>query len=167
MQDIIHPIIGAAEQLGKKKQVSGAPETAFGCPRDFLDNRFVHSVVFARAPGPVDRNNMNPGQRNFDCVYFSSLNSSVLREARLAVDVMRVGAEEDTVLCFIASGRIHDRLWFRLRRDEFAAAPCHAQRRRRTDLRPNFCQERPSVHRPRPGADFPFSSSCSSPTPSA
>ena len=44
--------------------------TAFGCPRDFLGNRFVYTVVSPRARGLSVGVNMNPDQRcNFDCAY--------------------------------------------------------------------------------------------------
>src|ERR1041385_9455166 len=44
--------------------------TAFGCPRDFLDNRFVYTVISARARGLSVGVNMNPDKHcNFDCVY--------------------------------------------------------------------------------------------------
>jgi len=33
------------------KEMLAIPETAFGCPRDFLNNRFVYAVISARAHG--------------------------------------------------------------------------------------------------------------------
>ena len=51
---------------------SSAPPcgTAFGCPRAFLDNRFVDTVISPRAHGLSVGVNMNPDKRcNFDCVY--------------------------------------------------------------------------------------------------
>src|ERR1039457_4039461 len=45
-------------------------ETAFGCPRDFLGNRFVYVVTSARAHGLSIGLNMNPDKLcNFDCIY--------------------------------------------------------------------------------------------------
>ena len=49
---------------------SGTHETAFGCPRDFLGNRFVYAVISPRARGLSVGVNMNPGKLcNFDCAY--------------------------------------------------------------------------------------------------
>jgi hypothetical protein len=46
------------------------PETAFGCPRDFLNDRFVYVVISPRARGLSVGVNMNPdNQCNFDCAY--------------------------------------------------------------------------------------------------
>ena len=43
--------------------------TAFGCPRDFLDTRFVYAVVSPRARGLSVGVNMNPDKFcNFDCL---------------------------------------------------------------------------------------------------
>ena len=45
-------------------------DTAFGCSRDFLDGRFVYTVISPRARGLSVGVNMNPDKRcNFDCVY--------------------------------------------------------------------------------------------------
>jgi sulfatase maturation enzyme AslB (radical SAM superfamily) len=44
--------------------------TALGCLRDFLDNRFVYTVVSPRARGLSVGVNLNPDKFcNFDCVY--------------------------------------------------------------------------------------------------
>src|SRR3954466_8716353 len=46
------------------------PESAFGYPRNFLDNHLVYVVVSARARGLSIGVNMNPDKHcNFDCVY--------------------------------------------------------------------------------------------------
>lgn len=45
-------------------------DSAFGCPRQFLGNRFVYSVVSPRARGLSIGVNMNPDKHcNFDCGY--------------------------------------------------------------------------------------------------
>jgi wyosine [tRNA(Phe)-imidazoG37] synthetase (radical SAM superfamily) len=45
-------------------------ETAFGCPRDFLGNRFVYTVISPRARGLSVGLNLNPDRFcNFDCIY--------------------------------------------------------------------------------------------------
>src|ERR1700744_2385951 len=64
-------------------------ETAFGCPRDFLDNRFVYLVMSARARGLSIGVNMNPDTKcNFDCVYCEVHRNEIPREDHLDVDVM-------------------------------------------------------------------------------
>src|SRR4051812_49806492 len=46
------------------------PESAFGYPRNFLDNHLVYVVVSARARGLSIGVNLNPDKHcNFDCVY--------------------------------------------------------------------------------------------------
>ena len=51
------------------KEHVAIPETAFGCPRDFLNNRFVYAVISARAHGLSLGVNMNPDKRcSFDCL---------------------------------------------------------------------------------------------------
>lgn len=48
----------------------GAPGSAFGCPREFLGNRFVYAVVSPRARGLSIGVNMNPDKHcNFNCEY--------------------------------------------------------------------------------------------------
>ena len=55
---------------GIEKSRAAPVATAFGCPRNFLDNRFVYTVVSARARGLSIGINMNPDRFcNFDCVY--------------------------------------------------------------------------------------------------
>jgi hypothetical protein len=66
--------ISLHESIELKKKLptraDGSTETAFGSPRDFLDNRFVYAVVSARARGLSVGINMCPDKNcNFDCVY--------------------------------------------------------------------------------------------------
>ena len=64
-------------------------ETAFGCPRDFLGNRFVYVVVSARARGLSIGLNMNPDK----CVQFRL---RVLRgQTRMAAGGARTGHGRD------------------------------------------------------------------------
>jgi wyosine [tRNA(Phe)-imidazoG37] synthetase (radical SAM superfamily) len=77
--------------------------TAFGCPRDFLDNRFVYTVVSPRARGLSVGVNMNPDKHcNFDCVYCEVNRQEAARELRLDVPVMI--AELERTLESIRSG---------------------------------------------------------------
>jgi wyosine [tRNA(Phe)-imidazoG37] synthetase (radical SAM superfamily) len=86
--------------------------TAFGCPRDFLDNRFVYAVISPRARGLSVGVNMNPDKRcNFDCVYCEVNRSQPARESRLDVPVMI--AELEQTLELVRSGGLRDRPCYR------------------------------------------------------
>src|SRR5262245_19439269 len=68
---------------------SCSPETAFGCPREFLNNRFVYLVVSPRARGLSIGLNMNPDKRcNFDCGYCEVNRGVPAWEKRLDTEVM-------------------------------------------------------------------------------
>jgi len=85
----------------------GVAGSAFGCPRDFLGNRFVYVVVSPRARGLSVGVNMNPDKRcNFDCVYCEANRATPLSEQSLNVEVM---AEElQRTLAFVGSGAMHN-----------------------------------------------------------
>ena len=89
-----------------------ALETAFGCPRDFLDNRFVYLVVSPRARGLSVGINVNPDKQcNFDCVYCEVQRDRPSRERQLDVEVM---AEElKRTLEFVQAGQVRERPWYR------------------------------------------------------
>lgn len=79
--------------------------TAFGCPRDFLDRRFVYTVLSPRARGLCVGVNMNPDKEcNFDCVYCEVNRAEPARESRLDVGVMI--EELERTLQQALSGRI-------------------------------------------------------------
>jgi len=84
-----------------------SPETAFGCPREFLNNRFVYAVVSARARGLSIGVNMNPDKRcNFDCGYCEVNRILPAREEELDSAVM---AEElRQTLALAHAGRLRD-----------------------------------------------------------
>jgi len=83
-------------------------ETAFGCPRDFLNNRFVYVVVSPRARGLSIGINMNPDKHcNFDCVYCEVNRATPGREPRLDVDVM--SAELEQTLALVQDGKLRER----------------------------------------------------------
>src|SRR5437764_3421103 len=83
-------------------------DTAFGCRRDLLENRFVYTVVSSRARGLSLGVNMNPDKFcNFDCVYCEVNRAEPGREARLDVVVM-AGAFEAT-LELVRCGRLCER----------------------------------------------------------
>jgi len=94
-----------------------AHETAFGSPRDFLDNRFVYVVVSARARGLSIGVNMNPDKRcDFDCVYCEVNRNVPPRESQLDLDVM--AAELARTIDFVREGRLRERPRYRGMPDE-------------------------------------------------
>lgn len=108
---------GSHRKTGVFARGQPAPETAFGCPRDFLDNRFVYVVVSARARGLSVGVNMNPDKRcNFDCVYCEVHRNEPPRELRLEVDAMAV--ELRKTLTAVREGRLRERPWYRSLPDE-------------------------------------------------
>jgi wyosine [tRNA(Phe)-imidazoG37] synthetase (radical SAM superfamily) len=104
----------------KKKRAAAhvpAPETAFGCPRDFLDNRFVYVVVSARARGLSVGVNMNPDKQcNFGCVYCEVHRDEAPHEKELNSET--VAHELKKTLAFVQSGRLRERPWYHALPDE-------------------------------------------------
>jgi len=95
---------------------SSTQEFAFGSPRDFLDNRFVYTVVSARARGLAVGVNMCPDRQcNFRCVYCEVHRDGDSRET-LDVDVM--AAELKKTLSYVRGGRLRERPWYRTLPDE-------------------------------------------------
>ena len=94
-----------------------APGTAFGCPRDFLDNRFVYAVVSPRARGLSIGVNLNPDKFcNFDCAYCEVNRAEPSREPKLDVSVMV--AELERTLNLALSGRLRERPCYQNLSDE-------------------------------------------------
>jgi wyosine [tRNA(Phe)-imidazoG37] synthetase (radical SAM superfamily) len=96
-----------AEPPGAPDAAGDLPEagTAFGCPREFLGNRFVYTVISSRSRGLSVGVNVNPDRRcNFDCVYCEVDRSAPPGELRLDVPVMQ--AELERTLSLIRSGEI-------------------------------------------------------------
>ena len=95
---------------------SHAPETAFGSPRDFLNNRFVYTVVSARARGLSVGVNMNPDKNcNFDCVYCEVHRNG---EERIELDVDQMAEELTATLALVRAERLRERPWYRNLPDE-------------------------------------------------
>ncbi len=95
-------------QLNGAARLAPAPGTALGCPRDFSDNRFVYTVISARARGLSVGVNMNPDQHcNFDCLYCEVKRGEPSGESRLDVPVM-IGELKRT-LESIRSGGLRER----------------------------------------------------------
>src|SRR5213592_1501610 len=92
-------------------------DTAFGCPRDFLDNRFVYTVVSPRARGLSVGVNLNPDKHcNFDCLYCEVNRAEPARETHLDVSVMV--AELERTLELVRSGRLREHPYYRNLPDE-------------------------------------------------
>ena len=102
---------------GVEKSRATPVATAFGCPRNFLDNRFVYTVVSARARGLAIGINMNPDRKcNFDCIYCEVNRDLPVTERELDVAVM---AEElDKTLFLVRSGKIREHAAYRGLSDE-------------------------------------------------
>jgi wyosine [tRNA(Phe)-imidazoG37] synthetase (radical SAM superfamily) len=84
------------------------PETAFGCARDFLDNRLVYLVVSPRARGLSIGVNLNPDKKcNFDCCYCEVNRSIPSMQAEL--DIERMQQELERTMTFVLAGRLRER----------------------------------------------------------
>jgi len=150
-----------SEPPDKKKRTQQWPtvrhETAFGCPRDFLDNRFVYAVVSPRARGLSVGINMNPDTIcNFDCVYCEvHRGGETPREQHLDVDVM---AEElKKTLAFVQEGRLRERPWFQSVPNELLALRHVAlSGDGEPTLAPNFVEAVEAVVHVRALGAFPF-----------
>lgn len=84
-----------------------SPETAFGCPREFLHNHFVYVVVSPRARGLSVGVNMNPDRQcNFNCVYCEVRRDGVAARDNLDVDAMETELKD--TLAFVRGGRLRE-----------------------------------------------------------
>jgi wyosine [tRNA(Phe)-imidazoG37] synthetase (radical SAM superfamily) len=91
----------------------GRPATAFGCPRDFLENRFVYTVISPRARGMSIGVNMNPDKKcNFDCIY-CEVNRDDVNGKLHELDVNVMAAELQNTLLLVHSGGIRERCAYR------------------------------------------------------
>jgi wyosine [tRNA(Phe)-imidazoG37] synthetase (radical SAM superfamily) len=96
------PVIDGVE---KSRPARGA--TTFGCPRNFLFNRFVYTVVSARARGLAIGINMNPDRFcNFNCAYCEV--NRALPLAERALDVAVMAEELDKTIFLVRSGKIRE-----------------------------------------------------------
>ena len=110
-----------AEPSDRRKKLPerpcGCQETAFGSPRDFLDNRYVYVVVSARARGLSVGVNLSPDKNcNFHCVYCEVHRNGEPRPGPL--DVEALAAELKKTLAFVRTGRLRERPWYRALPDE-------------------------------------------------
>jgi wyosine [tRNA(Phe)-imidazoG37] synthetase (radical SAM superfamily) len=87
-------------------------DTAFGCPRNFLDNRFVYIVISPRARGLSVGVNMNPDKHcNFDCAYCEVNRAEPARESTLEIPAMIV--ELERTLERVRSGGLRELPFYR------------------------------------------------------
>src|SRR5438093_11653739 len=88
-------------------RLSCKAESNFGCPRDFLNNRFVYVVVSPRARGLSIGVNLNPDKHcNFDCPYCEVNREAPARD--LVLDVNTMAAELERTLRFVEDGRLRE-----------------------------------------------------------
>jgi wyosine [tRNA(Phe)-imidazoG37] synthetase (radical SAM superfamily) len=121
VEALIAKTIALADPPEKRKKLPdrsyGCQETAFGAPRDFLDNQYVYAVVSARARGLSVGVNMSPDKNcNFQCVYCEVHRNGEQREGPLDVDAM--AAELKKTVAFVRGGRLRERPWYRTLPDE-------------------------------------------------
>lgn len=115
---IMRDLVAAkSRELGKNVGCTALAETAFGYPRDFLNNRFVYLAISPRARGLSVGVNMNPDKRcNFDCVYCEVHRDDISQRFRLDVDVM--ASELKETLHFIGTTGLRKRPWCQQLPDE-------------------------------------------------
>ena len=88
------------------------PETAFRCPRDFLENRFVYVVISPRAKGLSIGVNMNPDKQcNFDCLYCEVNRDEPSSIHELDLDAL--ASELTRTIALVRSGEIRLRAPYR------------------------------------------------------
>jgi wyosine [tRNA(Phe)-imidazoG37] synthetase (radical SAM superfamily) len=105
------PAASGTEEKGAPNPESNC-STAFGCPRDFLDSRFVYTVISPRARGLSVGVNVNPDKVcNFDCVYCEVNRNEPTSESRLDVPVMI--SELERTLALVKSGGLRERPCYR------------------------------------------------------
>jgi wyosine [tRNA(Phe)-imidazoG37] synthetase (radical SAM superfamily) len=130
--------------------------TAFGCPRDFLGNRFVYTVISARARGLSVGVNLTPDKQcNFDCPYCEVDRLVPGRDAELDLDVM--SAELTAMLAFVHAGKLQDD-------PPYASVPPDLLRLRHVAISgdgeptfcPQFCEAVETVVHVRARAGLPF-----------
>jgi wyosine [tRNA(Phe)-imidazoG37] synthetase (radical SAM superfamily) len=138
------------------KEHVAIPETAFGCPRDFLNNRFVYAVISARAHGLSLGVNMNPDRRcSFDCLYCEVDRRNPPRETKLDVDAM--ATELHKTLAFVLAGKLRERPFYSgLPKELFMLRHVALSGDGEPTLAPHFAQAVESIVHIRALGEFPF-----------
>jgi len=87
-------------------------DTAFGRPRNFLNNRFAYAVISQRARGLSIGVNLNPDKKcNFDCFYCEVNRDELPRDREIDVKVM--SAELQNLLGLVYENKLREVAWFR------------------------------------------------------
>ncbi|MBI3853008.1 MAG: radical SAM protein [Verrucomicrobia bacterium] len=130
--------------------------TAFGCPREFLDNQFVYVVISPRAGGLSVGVNMNPDKNcNFDCGYCEVDRKTPGRSQGLDVEVM--AAELVQTLNRVQQGRLRQLPLYRNLPDELLQLRHVAlSGDGEPTLCPNFAEAVQAVVHVRALGSFPF-----------
>lgn len=106
MEPSLHPVAAIAPR--EKLKRAPARHSAFSHPRDFHDQRFVYTVVSARARGLSVGVNLNPDKFcNFDCQYCEVDRSPPAVKTKLDVRVLT--AELQATLTRVLQGRLRER----------------------------------------------------------
>jgi len=102
------------------KECIAIPETAFGCPRDFLDNRFVYAVISARAT--VCRwGEHEPGQAVQFQLPLLRGGTARPRRARRSWTWDAMAGELHKTLTFVLAGKLHERPFYSALSEELFA----------------------------------------------
>lgn len=146
---------GEANSPPRRPEVSGF-ETAFGQPRNSLNNRFVYAVISQRARGLSIGVNLTPDKRcNFDCVYCEVNRDEPVRDA--AVDLRVLGAELEGLLRVVAEGKLRGFACFRnLPSDLLQLKEVALSGDGEPTLCPKFAEAVGEVVRVRAAGGFPF-----------
>jgi wyosine [tRNA(Phe)-imidazoG37] synthetase (radical SAM superfamily) len=103
---------GSSRRGGTATRGRGIQETAFGRPRNPLNNRFVYAVISQRAHGLSIGINLNPDKRcSFDCVYCEVDRDTEGRDRKVNLEVL--SAELDHLLTLQHEGKLGELEWFR------------------------------------------------------
>ncbi len=150
----------AAERPPAKARSTPPLPTTFGCPRDFLDNRFIYLTVSARARGLSVGVNMNPDKLcNFDCVYCEVDRRTSLppQQQQQPLDVEVMAQELRRTLTLVESGQIHHHPAYRaLPRELLKLRHVALSGDGEPTLCPNFAAALETVVHVRAGGGFPF-----------
>jgi wyosine [tRNA(Phe)-imidazoG37] synthetase (radical SAM superfamily) len=141
---------------GNGKEHPATPETAFGSPRDFLNNRFVYVVVSPRAHGLSLGVNVSPDKAcNFNCLYCEVDRRTPPRETKLDVDAM--AAELHKTLAFVLAGKLRERPWYSGLSEELLTLRHVAlSGDGEPTLAPNFAEAVEAIVHVRALGEFPF-----------
>jgi len=110
-------ILPGAPAETKRRPAHVPRETAFGRPRDFLNNHFVYIVTSSRARGLSLGINLNPDKYcNFDCIYCEVDRRQPSVEMKLDVNAM--AAELSRTIALVQQGRLRELSAYRTLPDE-------------------------------------------------